>query len=237
PPYIFKIDEIEEDPNTASHVDNLGNWTPSTDVGANHRVPGGISGRLWYCNRQRIFEVPQLPQGAYRHKRFSVYYGGGYGFWVLRGDATEPPGGEVWLPLRFDHSNVDYSSFLTNAGQNPTLRVQRNDQHWPNMLLPDIYHASVRTDAQVYGGLTGELPIFLALLAFSLPREFLPNTLPNLFTGGAWLVHGYQNSPMLGTNQRGVIVTVYTCPTTWAGGSTSADLEEYEQGHLGKYYN
>lgn len=192
PPFLFRIDEIGEDPNAASHVDRMGNWIPCTDPGTNRRIAGGVSGRFWFCDTQRIYTVPHLPADATLYKRFSVYFGGGYGFWVLRGDATSPPEGENWHPLRFEHSDQDYSSFLTNAGDQPILRVQRSDQQWPRMLLPDIYHTPVRTVSQQYGGLTGELPIFLALIAFSTSREWLPNVLPTVFTGGAWGVHDYQ---------------------------------------------
>jgi hypothetical protein len=60
------------------------------------------------------------------------------------------------------------------------------------MLLPDIYHAPARTQDQNYGGLTGELPILLALIALSMPPSYLPQILPNMFAGGAWQVHGYR---------------------------------------------
>jgi hypothetical protein len=60
------------------------------------------------------------------------------------------------------------------------------------MLLPDIYHTTVRTGDTRYGGIIGELPIFLALIAFSTSREYLPNVLPRVFNGGSWIVHPYQ---------------------------------------------
>jgi hypothetical protein len=165
---------------------------PSTDVGANRCVGGGISDRFWFCNTQQIQELPQLPPQALLYRKFSVYFEGGFGFWVLRGDATALPTDEPWQPLRFDHHEQDYSSFMTNAGTHNQLRIQRPDQLWPRMLLPDIYHAPVRTEAPNYGGLTGELPIFLALLALSIQREYLYSILPGLFTSGSWSVHGYQ---------------------------------------------
>jgi hypothetical protein len=214
-------------------------------------VGGGISDRFWYCNTQQIQELPQLPPQAHPYRQFSVYFLGGYGFWVLRGDATAPLAGEAWHPLRFDHDEEDYSSFMTNAGTNSQLRTQRLDQLWPRMLLPDIYHAPVQTTSQNYGGLTGELPIFLALLALSIQREYLHTILPGLFTGGGWTVHGYQFPrkmsalyilnctllTLLGQPQRGVVVTVYTAPSNWNGGSTFTDLEVYERGDYGNYYN
>jgi hypothetical protein len=172
----------------------------------------------------------------------------------MRGDVARPLKGESWQPLRFDHNPNDYSSFLTNAGQHCMLRVQRRDQAWTQLLLPDIYHTSVLTDHQQYGGLTGELPIFLALMAFSTSREYLPNLLPYMFQGGAWVPHvphQYKQPRTsscccvvrscadwyIGTDHRGVVVTVFTCPGNWHGGSTAHDLDQYERGNLGKYFN
>ncbi|KAF2871177.1 hypothetical protein BDV95DRAFT_607448 [Massariosphaeria phaeospora] len=234
PCFLFKIDEIGEDRNAATLVDRLGNWIPSTDAGVNRRIHGGVSGTVWFCDKQQIYPVSQLPAGSVLFKQYSMYFGAGFGFWVLRGDATNPQDYDSWQPLRFDHSNTDYSSYLTNAGQHPTLRVQRSDQQWPRMLLPDIYHAQIWTNTQAYGGLTGDLPILLALIAHSVPRDRLPSVLPTLFNEGAWGVHQLRWPR---TNQRGVVVTVYTCPSTWAGGSTTHELEQYEHGALGKYYN
>lgn len=168
---------------------------------------------------------------------------------MLSGDATNPPPGEAWQPLSFEHSNRDYSSFLTNAGQYATLRIQRTDQEWPRMLLPDIHHTPSRTPYMQYGGLTGELPIFLALIAHSTSREWLPSVLPTVFTGGQWRVHphqfprkigcdhiGYKPLTAAGTNERGVVVHVWACPSTYAQGSAN-ELEQYENGNLGKYFN
>ena len=166
-------------------------------------------------------------------------------------DACSPRDGDTWHPLRFDHHARTYASFVTNAGQHNTLRIQREDQAWTRMLLPDIYHTPVRTEDTRYGGLIGELPIFLALIAFSTSREYLPSVLPRVFIGGSWIVHPYQQprkshysfgpiiqySYLTGTNQRGVVVTVYTCPSNYAGGSTAYDLDQYENGNLGKYFH
>lgn len=192
PPFFFQMVEIEEDEEASAHYDNRGNWIPSTDAGANRRVSGGVSGMYWFCDGERIYRVDSPPQGSLGYKRFSVYYGGGYGFWVLKGDALNPSDEATWHPLRFEHSPINYSSYLTPAGTESILRVQRTDQQWPRMLLPDIYHTSVRSETSSYGGLTGELPIFLALIAFSTSKDWLPNVLPIVFVGGAWTTHEYQ---------------------------------------------
>ncbi|KAF2191808.1 hypothetical protein K469DRAFT_804780 [Zopfia rhizophila CBS 207.26] len=233
PPYIFRIDEIQETREAAHYATARYHWIPSTDRGAHVRIGGGASGTIWYCNRQQIYSLPQFPPGCALYKVFSVYYSEGHGFWVLRGDATNPPASETWHPLSFDHEGHEYSSFLTNAGQQPTLYCQRADQHWPRMLLPDIYHSRVPTTG-TYGGLIGELPIFLALVAFSVARQLVPQILQQLFIGGAWITHNYPHGRL---NQRGVVVYVYTCPSNYDGGSSEHDLDAFEKGNLGKYYH
>jgi hypothetical protein len=47
------------------------------------------------------------------------------------------------------------------------------------MLLPDIYHGPPYS-APGYGGLTGDLPIFLGLLALSMKPDRLMTELPRL---------------------------------------------------------
>lgn len=107
--------------------------------------------------------------------------------------------------------------------------MQRIDQAWPKLLLPDIYHAHeiINDDRYMgYGGLRGDLPIFLALIAFSTQPEWLKAVLPTTFVNGEWRTHDY---PVRRKHQRGVVVSLYTAPSTWAGGSTSADLVRYEE--------
>jgi hypothetical protein len=122
-----------------------------------------------------------------------VFFSGGCGFRVLLGDATNPPAGEVWHPLGFEHDETDHSSYLTNALQHPTLFCHRTDQVWARMLLPDIYHGPLTTDLY-RGSLKGELPIFLALLALAMPPTELATYLPSMFQGGVWrsfdMAHG-----------------------------------------------
>lgn len=113
------------------------------------------------------------------------------------------------------------------------------------MLLPDIYHGAAYPHTG-YGGLTGELPIFLALLAFSMAPGHLANDLPNMMSGGSWRAHRQSHGresytfktrggtcllTRPGTNKRGVIVYVYTVD------DNHDELAAYEKGELGNYYN
>lgn len=206
--------------------------------GSGHEIYNiGATGKYWYCNGSLIYEVPALPSGSTVYSTFSLYYGGGHGFWVLKGNAIRPPRHDDWHTLKFDHSPDDYSSFLTNAGQHDTLRCQRDDQTWTQILLPDIYHTTSISHHRDHGGLIGELPILLGLMAHTTSRENLPLVIPCLFRNEAWQVHTYSRYRCQRIENRGVIVTVYTCPDSWAGGSTNADILAYEEGEFGKYFS
>jgi hypothetical protein len=188
PPFFFEIDEITESGLAAPNVDIHGNWMPSTDQNANVTFTAGatVSGKSWFCDKLRIYETPR-PQAAQLYKTFSVYYSGGVGFWILKGDARQPPDDDGWHGLQFNYYNGDYSSYLTNAGQYPTLNLQPQDQDWADLLLPNTYHTHRAATSTHYGGLTGELPIFLALMAFSTSRDYLPGVLPFTLNNGVWV--------------------------------------------------
>jgi hypothetical protein len=114
------------------------------------------------------------------------------------------------------------------------------------MLLPDIYHGPAYP-YQGYGGLTGDLPIFLSLIAFSMKPERLPQELPRMMHNGEWGTHTKSHGRMFptlyikthlincpGTDKRGVIVYVYAINDSE---EEREELESYEDGSLGKYYN
>jgi hypothetical protein len=246
--FIFRIEEIGEHPNGPVVINNKGFWVPSTSPG-HIRVGGGVSGEIWLCDFQGIqpLNLP-LPSGANLYAVTSAYYCAGYGFWALMGDATQPDE-ECWRPLTFDHDYSDYSSYLSNAGSMQTLRCQRPDQLWPKMLLPGIYQVPPTPTNSAYGGMKGDLALFLALIAFSLSKEHLQQYLISMLIGGKWQVHGLPHGRKFtvhlantlnllmihtqGTHQRGVVVYVYTYP----GGFSQDDLRQYEDGVYGHYYN
>ncbi|KAF2448874.1 hypothetical protein P171DRAFT_352750, partial [Karstenula rhodostoma CBS 690.94] len=247
PKYIFRIDEIRESPHTIASYDRHGIWNPSTDRQGNERLNGvGTTGIWWYCNGQGIqrLNVSAPPPGSSPFQTFSVFYGDAFGFWVLRGDATSPPAAEAWHPLSFDWDERDYSAYLTNAGEEHTLKLQRRDQGWPQMLLPTTNQVQPVATSQVYGGLKGDLAIFLALIALSMDRQTLTPTLPRMFVNGVWATHRFPHGPSNhsyacpGSNRRGVVVYVYTVPASWDSTrkSTAKDLQSYQDGALGKYY-
>ena len=207
---------MREHPSHKPFVDAVGTWYPPKPLGTNQLIGGGVSGLYWYCNGNFISQVAYLPGNCLHFKTFSVYHYKGI-FWASKCDATavqvgdgdgntgyqgskDAPGGggEGWHLLSFDYESEDdeqqtYSSHITNAGEHDRLRTQRPDQTWPNMLLPEHYHApeSSRTSAEYhqYGGLTGELPLFLALIAFSVDANHVHWALGACFRNDIWETH------------------------------------------------
>lgn len=182
---------MRESQNADPCFDHWGHWVPSHRPGDNFIENEGVSGIWWICDGNRIYRFDQnkLPVGTTHYKTYSVFFSGGGGLRILYGDATNPRAGDAYRSLGFYHNEADgFSSSLTNVLQEATLRCQRADQAWVNMLLPNTYHGPITTTPG-YGGLKGELPIFLALIALSMPAASLYEQLPRMFQNGAWQVH------------------------------------------------
>jgi hypothetical protein len=158
--------------------------------GYNIRINGGVSGQWFHCNGERIRHLSDWKpaEGEAAYKIFSTIYSDGHGLHVLRGDATNPPQSETWHDLSFDWNETTLSSAVTNAGGSRSLRVHNPNSRWPPMLLPDIYHGPEYAGTH-YGGLTGDLPIFLALVALSMRPERLSTQLPKMMVEGEWVEH------------------------------------------------
>jgi hypothetical protein len=167
--------------------DATGQWKPTDERDANVIVAAGATSIMWLCDgRQiKILDNSNLLRSAKPYKTYSVYYCYGSGFQVLRDNAISTRREEGWLPLSFDHDKTDYSSYLTNGRCEPALHCYRPDQKWTKMLLPDVYHGSWPVNAP-YGGLRGELAIFLALVAFAIPVDSLQRYLPAMFQSEKW---------------------------------------------------
>jgi len=197
PQYIFRIDDMQEDPEIAPLPNPQGFWVPRTTAGSNRLVGGGISGLYWKCDGNRIAPTSsKLPEGSIPFKTYSFYYD--QVFWISDSDAAQTTvEANAWRRLCFDHYDEDYSSGLTIAGEHLTLRTQRRNQIWPRVLLPNIYHAPPisfsNNSCTQYGGLTGELPILLALIAFSISKNHAASAINSCFAEGRFRVHGSPN--------------------------------------------
>jgi len=230
PRYIFRIDDLAVNPKFPPVQDPHGTWMPPTSAGSNYLRGGGISGFYWYCTGTDIKRIITLPTGAIHFSTYSIYYH--QGFWISDCDASRSTEANPWRKLSFEHHPTKLSSHLTIAGTQHTLRTQRPEQRWPRMLLPDIYHApesSWAADGSSYGGLTGELPILLALIVFSVSKNNAETVIHNCVSQGEFQVHSENNGRV---NERGLVVRVWTCP-----GQTADELNGFEDGNFGNYYN
>lgn len=92
-----------------------------------------------------------------------------------------------WSELSFTAAIVDrYSSVSTRVGLHlPQRRLltQRRDQVWVQHLIPDRYRSRLERRDPDSGGLAGDLPLLIALVAMSLPisrwTDLLPQTMTN----------------------------------------------------------
>jgi hypothetical protein len=75
-----------------------------------------------------------------------------------------------WAPLKFDHREQDLLSYAGRRQPHSRLRVRRSDQDWPQKLLPDTCSAQETSDDPSHGGLIGELPLLIGLMALAIPK-------------------------------------------------------------------
>ena len=79
-----------------------------------------------------------------------------------------------WKIMHFDWpADNTYTSSVTARGEHPNLRLQGRDQPWVEQLIPERYFAApnyrvLAARPHNFGGMTGELPIMIALIAFSV---------------------------------------------------------------------
>ncbi|KAK4565845.1 hypothetical protein LTR86_003694 [Recurvomyces mirabilis] len=145
-----------------------------------------------------------------------------------RSDSADAP--DDWSKLSFDH--IDRGrSYAGVDKEYQDLAVIQEDSHWPDQLLPDTYGADERTDTPRRGGLVGDLPLLIALMAFSLPPNDVTAYLPPCIASPSWRVYGpNQFSRGAGwRNQRGIVVKVYYDSDL----VTEEELSEYEDGRRG----
>ena len=104
--------------------------------------------------------------------------------------STIPSSNPTWARLRFHHFRAphSYRSFASPYGTQIRMQTQRPDQRWARRLLPEAYWAPNKSWTHVHGrgGLVGELPLLLALVAFSVPGACLDMVMTRCFAGGEW---------------------------------------------------
>ncbi|OQO14102.1 hypothetical protein B0A48_00978 [Cryoendolithus antarcticus] len=127
-------------------------------------------------------------------------------------------------------------SCVTYDGEQEKLIYQHYDQEWAKKLFPDRY--SRMGDRAVergprLGGLVGELPILLGLVALSVDPRGMQERIPNIVQGPPWVLPDGLGRTVGWDDRRGVLVEVWTKHDD----SQSVDtLKRYEQGGFGKIF-
>lgn len=77
-----------------------------------------------------------------------------------------------WSILKFDHRDSDKLTYASRRQPHSRLCVRRRSQEWAQKILPDSCDAQPQnvTDNKNLGGLIGELPLLIGLMAFALPE-------------------------------------------------------------------
>jgi hypothetical protein len=156
---------------------------------------------IFYCNGQTI-SLAELPEEAVLCGCYSLYYAQTY-IWAINFDVSKhwvsdgvgqapapaeatPPHDGNWKLLSFEHNDEDFSSVACYGGEHFQLRTQRPDQAWVTRLLPQFFHAPTesRTQDMRYGGLSGDLPLILGLIALTIHPDHVPWLFQNCFRDG-----------------------------------------------------
>ena len=92
-----------------------------------------------------------------------------------------------WSTMSFSLGN-SYTSYAGQRQQQQRLHCRRRDQLWATQLFTDVYTAQQENQSPQYGGLNGDLPLLIALLALTMPPQYLPQYLPQCI-GNTWNVY------------------------------------------------
>ena len=101
-------------------------------------------------------------------------------------DDDDSPAVEDWRPLAFYSpmpNDPTFRSYATRRGPQQTLIRRRPNQGWVQQVIPrELRPNIVDPDAAAWAyGLCGELPILIALVAFSVEPHLVQNTLVQSF--------------------------------------------------------
>ncbi|KAI6914885.1 hypothetical protein D0869_03454 [Hortaea werneckii] len=134
-----------------------------------------------------------------------------------------------WSTMSFSLGS-SYTSYAGQRQQQQRLHCRRHDQLWATQLFTDIYTAQQENRNPQYGGLNGELPLLIALLALTMPPQCLPQYLPQCM-GNTWNVYPPNTFPRgCGwIDRRGLVVRVLYDPATMS----ITELRALEIGNYG----
>ena len=185
-----------------------GRWQPPKAHGNNRRYPS----THFYHDRERTAVVDFIPATALLYKTFSVYHDHAV-IWSVDYDATSravhdgretsaadgeleveiPDNVELqddWKKITFSHTE-NYVSYVGRRLDQSRLCMHRPDQPWAQQILPDSYTS--RHPRQSYGGMNGELPLLIGLMALAIPEDDVREHLPQA-TGNPWRAPNFERA-------------------------------------------
>ena len=225
PTFFFQINKMQQHPQVPPRHAPGGYWVPPKAYGANVPILGDTTAQFFFFDGTTTRHLHGMPQGVELYHQFSVYYADNLtGFWVIDYDALhqevgdgsqddllQAPGEDDpdeddqwkmdWAQLGFlsgdGEYETDYTSYVTCAGDEHRLLLQRETQQWAWQMFPERYHAPVthfitRRHADQrhdWGGLIGDLPLILALIAFSVRENEVAQTMQQCVTRIPWQMH------------------------------------------------
>lgn len=188
------MDEVRENPDIRPEY-YLSRWLPPRQL--SQRIPENPTGPTYWYDGWRIARYT-MPVETDSHRTFTIYLDESHSFWIVPFDATRHSvvaNQYDWRELSFCHNDsyTPNSTYACYGGEYPQLCSQRRSQLWPPVLFPLRYHVpyeQIKPDDELqYGGLIGELPILLALIAFSVPSTEVNDILPQCIGQVPWQVH------------------------------------------------
>ncbi|KAK6440055.1 hypothetical protein LTR95_003719 [Oleoguttula sp. CCFEE 5521] len=154
----------------------------------------------------------------------------------LAGTATND-----WSHVSFKAANAEVApspevSYVTYDGPEERLIYQHQDHAWARRLFPDRYtrmgERSLGADRQL-GGLVGDLPILLGLVALSIDPRGMQERIVSIVQGPPWVLPASQERTVGWDDKRGILVEVWTKDDAV---QTVATLKRYEHGGFGRIF-
>ncbi|KAK4565870.1 hypothetical protein LTR86_003719 [Recurvomyces mirabilis] len=251
PSFYFTLQALRMHPQATPIYAAQRRWWPPKRLGENVASPHA----LFYYDGENTERSDADMNNLEPYKEFSLYHDHGV-FWLYPGDASAeqvgdgrdghgrlpPTSADANSDVDTEEDNPDWamlnfellpsrSSYASTNTRQRRLPLRRRHQLWPDQLLPDPHQveaeAASYTSNPEHGGLNGELPVLLGLMAMALPQQHMFAMLPSCIVN-PWLVPhlprgtGWQD-------KRGVIISVYYDRTE----TSEEALRSYEEGEGG----
>ncbi|KAF2140205.1 uncharacterized protein K452DRAFT_309982 [Aplosporella prunicola CBS 121167] len=210
PSFYFRVISIQETPESVPRSLGQGIWFPPAHTGSSQATLP----QWFYYDGTAVIAAATIPPGLYEYGTYSVYYDDSK-FWAVPYNVLQIPvaTGENydWNRVMFSHGEVDgTASRVTLGGEHWQLGPQHHQhQQWIRMLFPENHHPDPSMNPpnySSYGGLSGDLPLVLALIAFSIEPQYIYHAFQHCLTNHSWQAHQYRHGRR---NKRGMMVSVY----------------------------